>query len=252
MENLAQLFDKAINGKNVLVTGGSTGIGREITFFLCSLGANCLICGRDPKPLEETVKEVTAKGWKGKCISVECDVAEETAIARLFEKVDNELGDIDVLINNAAIAYGSISEGNYEDWSYAIKTNLMGNLSPTHYAVERMKDKKSGHILFIGSMSAETTDEESSVYVATKSGLKGFAQSLRKEVNKFGIKVTLIEPGAVDTDMQEAPREEKLAQVEKGEMLKASDIALSVVFCLAQASRADIVELQIRPHLQLI
>jgi NADP-dependent 3-hydroxy acid dehydrogenase YdfG len=249
MKNLAHFFSAAIAGKKVLITGGSTGIGREIALALTSLGADCIICGRHMEQLQETVAAASLTD-AGKCIPVICDVAEEADVEKLFAEVDSSLGGIDILINNAALAYGSIAEGSYSDWSYVVKTNLMGNLSPIHHAIPRMKEKGSGHIVNIGSMSALSKDEGSSVYVATKSGLQGFSEALRKEVNKLGIKVSLIEPGAVDTDMQEGSAEEKLEKIDKQEMLKAEDIALATVFCLAQPQRTDIVSLQVRPHLQ--
>ena len=117
-------------------------------------------------------------------------------------------------------------------------------------ALTRMRS--AGHIVNIGSMSADVREESGSVYVATKSGIQGFSESLRKQVNKDGIKVTLIEPGAVDTDMQDFPTEEKLQKVESLEMLTADDIAASVLYCLSQPQRCDVVNLKIRPHLQLI
>jgi short-subunit dehydrogenase len=250
MKNLDKLFSSAMAGKKVLITGGSTGIGREIALALSSLGADCIICGRTNEPLDETVQAAIEDGHSGRIIAVQCDISEESDVEKLFAKVDDELGELDILINNAALAYGSIAEGSYEDWSYIIKTNLIGNLSPTHHAIARMKEKGSGHIVNIGSMSALSKDEGTSVYVATKSGLQGFSEALRKEINQMGIKVTLVEPGKVDTDMQKGTKEEREEQIEAMEMLRAEDIALSVIFCLAQAPRTDIVSLQVRPHLQ--
>ena len=251
MEHLEKMFSEAIAGKKVLITGGSTGIGREIALTLSALGADCMICGRDETPLEEVVKLAEASGHAGRIISAQCDLSEEQEVEKLFLALDNEFGRLDILINNAALAYGSITEGNYSDWSYIIKTNLIGNMSPTHHALSRMKKNGHGHIVNIGSMSALSKDEGTSVYVATKSGLQGFSEALRKEVNKMGIKVTLIEPGKVDTDMQKGTKAEREQKIEAMEMLKAEDIALTVVFCLAQAPRTDIVSLQIRPHLQM-
>ena len=101
-------------------------------------------------------------------------------------------------------------------------------------------------------MSANVREEASSVYVATKSGIQGFSESLRKQVNPFGIKVTVIEPGAVDTDMQAEDTETKKENVDKGEMMTATDIAAAVLYAISQPQRCDVVELKIRPHLQLI
>jgi NADP-dependent 3-hydroxy acid dehydrogenase YdfG len=173
-------------------------------------------------------------------------------IANIFSEVDSHFAHLDVLINNAAQAYQSITEGNYEEWEYIVKTNLLGYLACSNRAIDKMRARKAGHIINIGSMSADVREKGSSVYVATKSGIQGFSESLRKEVNESGIKVTLIEPGAVGTDMQPSTPEEQREKEKNLEMLKAEDIAYSVVYCLAQAPRCDVVELKIRPHLQMI
>ena len=101
-------------------------------------------------------------------------------------------------------------------------------------------------------MSAEVREETGTVYVATKEAVRGFSAALRKEVNPLGIKVSLIEPGAVTSDMQPGTKQEHKKKIENMEMLEAEDIAMSVLFCLCQPKRCDIVSLQIRPHLQII
>jgi NADP-dependent 3-hydroxy acid dehydrogenase YdfG len=252
MKDLNNYWKEKIAGKRVVITGGTTGIGREITYLLTALGARCVICGRNSDQINETISEVEKRSEDSFCVGVIADLSKNEDIETLFEHADNELGGIDILINNAALAYGSIAEGNYEDWSYVVQTNLLGYMACSHHAAKRMEQTGSGHILNIGSMSADVREKGSTVYVATKSGIQGFSEALRKELNSKGIKVTLIEPGAVDTDLQDGTADEKNQQVEDSEMLRAEDIALSVGFCLAQPDRCDIVGLQIRPHLQLI
>jgi NADP-dependent 3-hydroxy acid dehydrogenase YdfG len=95
-------------------------------------------------------------------------------------------------------------------------------------------------------------EKKCSVYVATKSGVEGFAESFRKEINEKGIRVTLIEPGAVDTDMQPQSTEEKKQSTEDHEMLQAADIAAAVTYALCQNERCDVAEIRLRPRLQLI
>jgi len=249
--NLNQFFTSKLTGKKVLISGGTTGIGREIALWLCAIGADVLICGRTQQPLDETINEANSLNYPGKCMGMQADIAVQEDIDKIISEVGSQLGGLDILINNAGLAHGSITEGKYEDWVYIMNTNLVGCLALSHHAITRMKEKGSGHIVNIGSMSAQSKNPESSVYVATKSGMRGFTESLRKEVNEMGIKVTLIEPGAVDTDMQEASKEEKLEKVRKLEMLTSSDIAITTLFCLLQPERSDIIALQIRPHLQI-
>jgi NADP-dependent 3-hydroxy acid dehydrogenase YdfG len=245
-------LSRNISGKTILVTGGTTGIGRATSLLLASMGANILLTGLDQAHLEDTLKDAGKLEVGNKIRGIIADISTSEGIANIFREVDNHFDHLDVLINNAALAYQSITEGKYEEWEYIIKTNLLGYLACSNRAIDKMRARKAGHIINIGSMSADVREKGSSVYVATKSGIQGFSASLRKEVNESGIKVTLIEPGAVGTDMQPSTPEEQEEKVKNLEMLKAEDIAYSVVYCLAQPPRCDVVELKIRPHLQMI
>jgi NADP-dependent 3-hydroxy acid dehydrogenase YdfG len=241
---------QSVAGRRVLITGGSTGIGRATALLLAAEGARVLICGRKDEILEDAMadlKEVTSEAS-----AVAVDLAEPAGVEELFATCDRYLGELDVLINNAALAADSITEGNYDDWRYVVHTNLLGYMACAHNAAARMKKRSAGHIVNVGSMSADVREEGSSVYVATKAGIQGFSEALRKEVNKDGIKVTLIEPGAVGTDMQpESPSEQRTKQKQL-EMLTAEDIAACIHYCLQQPKRCDVVDVKIRPHMQMI
>jgi NADP-dependent 3-hydroxy acid dehydrogenase YdfG len=113
-----------------------------------------------------------------------------------------------------------------------------------------MTEAKSGHIIIIGSMSAERKGKSSSVYVATKSGLRGFAESFHREVRERGIKVTLIEPGRTGSDMIEDPPEVQREKIGRREMLRAEDVAVAVHYVVTQPFRCDVTFMQIRPHVE--
>jgi len=115
-----------------------------------------------------------------------------------------------------------------------------------------MRPRGSGHIVNIGSMSADQREPSNDVYVSTKAGIQGFTESLRKNVNKDNIRVSLIESGAVNTSIQEKPEAQKREKVEKMEMLEPEDIARCVLYVLTQPARCDVVSVQIRPVKQLI
>ena len=248
------LFDyqpESIADKSILITGGTTGIGRATAILLASQGARVMIFGRHDKELQDALSDLREAG--GEVSGLTADTSNPNDIKRIFQEVDQQMGQLDVLINNAALGAESIMKGAYEDWQYIVNTNLLGYMAMTHEAVERMKPLGTGHIINVGSMSADTREKDSSVYVATKAGIQGFSESLRKEVNPLGIKVTLIEPGAVGTDMQsEYPPAEQRQKEEKMEMLKAEDIAACILYALTQPKRCDLVMVQIRPHLQSI
>ena len=243
---------ESITGKAVLITGGTTGIGRTTALLLASMGARVMIFGRDEKALEDTLRDFRDAQMEERVHGITADVSKKEDIEKVFSEVDKVLDGLDVLVNNAALGYNSVMDGSYDDWQYVLNINILGYFACAHEAVKRMKKKGGGHIVNIGSMSAHTKDEGSSVYVATKSGIRGFSESLRKEVNKDGIKVTLIEPGAVGTDMQPSTPEEQRDKEEDMKMLKAEDIAASVLYALTQPKRCDVVMIQVRPHLQII
>jgi NADP-dependent 3-hydroxy acid dehydrogenase YdfG len=242
-----------INSKAVIITGGTAGIGRATALLLAEKGANVLIVGHDPDHLNDALEEGRKLPLKGSLDGIVCDLASEEGIKKLFNEADRLFNNrLDILINNAALAFQSITEGNYADWEEVIHTNVLSYMACSRYAIDRMQPAKLGHIVNIGSMSANVREKDSSVYVATKSGIQGFSEALRKEVNQLGIKVTLIEPGAVNTDMQPAGTDEKQQSVENLEMLHATDIAEAVLYAICQPMRCDVVNIQIRPHLQLI
>ena len=135
---------------------------------------------------------------------------------------------------------------------YALDTNVLGYFAWRHEAIKRMKQAGSGHIVNIGSIGADLREPGGEVYVATKAAIQAFSESLRKTANKDNIRVTLIEPGAVATPLQEKTPQQEREKIEKMEMLEADDIARSVLYCLTQPPRVDVVSVQIRPLKQLI
>lgn len=250
MENYNDYLPQSVRGKAVLITGGTTGIGRATAILLAKFGADVMIVGLNEEHLNDALHDIRHSAV-GDVYGLITDLADEEGVQNLFEEADKNLKHLDILINNAALGFHSVTEGSYEDWQRIVDVNLLAYMACCAEAIKRMMEK-GGHIINIGSMSADVREEKGSVYVATKSGIQGFSEALRKQVNREGIKVTLIEPGAVDTDMQEKSTEEKLRKVEALEMLTADDIAVSVLYCLSQPKRCDIVNLKIRPHLQSI
>ena len=245
------LLPESPKGKAVLVTGGTTGIGRAIVMLLAQQGANVVFFGHDKQHLHDALTDVNAIAT-GKVFGFVADCSTGEGVAEVFKNVDEQLGRLDILVNNAAIGFGNVTGVSYADLQHVLNTNLLSYLACCAGAIERMEQAGSGHIVNIGSLSAQVREATGSVYVATKAAIRAYSESLRKEVNKNGIKVSLIEPGAVDTDMQQQPTDEKLKQVEDMEMLTATDIAVAVLYCLSQPKRSDVIELKIRPHLQII
>lgn len=239
-----------VKGRSVLVTGGTTGIGRSIAILLAQRGARVMIFGRHQQELDESMRDLQTVS--GEVYGLTADSSKIEDAERVFQEVDHRFGGLDILVCNAALPAGSVVDTAWDEINYVIQTNLLGYMYFVKLAAERMKAQGRGHIVIIGSMSAVVAEKGSSVYVATKAGLHGFAQSLRKEINEMGIKVSLIEPGEVGSDMNpRTPEEQRKAQDEMMQM-RSEDIAASVYYVLTQPARVDVVLVQLRPHLQLI
>jgi NADP-dependent 3-hydroxy acid dehydrogenase YdfG len=238
---------QSVEGKSVLISGGTTGIGRATALLLAARGARVMIFGRHEKELSEALLDLARNGRE--IHGVIADQADIHDVRKVFKKVDEQFGQIDVLIDNAAIASDAVSKQTLDDIDYAIRADLSGYLTCAREAVKRMEARGSGHIVVIGSISADKRGGDGTVYAAAKAGVQAFAEALTKEVQGKGIKVSLIEPGAVGTDMQ-PDKSTHARKAREQKMLKAEDIAACVYFCLTQPPRCDITEMKVAPHLQ--
>lgn len=243
---------QTVGSKAVIVTGGTTGIGRATARLLATQGARVFIFGRHDTELNEALGEIRGASGSQEVYGITADASRMEDVRRVFREADQRLGGLDILVNNAAVYGDEFEKQELEDLEYVVRTNVVGYIACAREAVERMKGRDGAHIVNIGSMSADQREEGGSVYVATKAAIQGFSESLRKTVNPDGIKVTLIEPGKVATDMVDQPGLLKRVQESRERMLKPEDIAACVYYCLTQPKRCDIVAVQIRPHLQVI
>ena len=237
-----------LEGKRILVTGGTTGIGRATVALLAREGARVLTFGRHQPELDEALAE--ARGSRGSAEGVTADTATQDGVRTVFAALDERLGGIDMLVTCAALGAEPIHEMEEDEWRYVIETNLVGAMACARQAILRMMENGGGHLLFVGSISAEIKAEGESVYSATKAGLQAFAETLRKEVADRNIKVTVIQPGSVATSMQSSNEGEQREAIASHRMLYAEEIAEAIHFALTRSERADIVNLRIEPRIQ--
>jgi NAD(P)-dependent dehydrogenase (short-subunit alcohol dehydrogenase family) len=239
---------KGLAGKRCLVTGGSSGIGRAVTNLLHDAGAHVLMCARGEKRLAAAAADIGRSS--DRLHVVRADVSKTSDLDILFEAVRLTLGELDVLIANAALAGGGVMDTAEEDIEDVLATNLFGPMACVRRSFAQMKE--GGRIVLIGSMSADVREEEGNVYVATKAGLQGFSGALRKIASKRGLHVHLVEPGAVATPLHGLDERELTVRRKKSEMLMPEEVAECVAFILTRSDVCDIVSLQVRPHKQFI
>lgn len=240
---------QSVAGKAAIVTGGTTGIGRAVAKLLASQGARVLIVSRSREHVEEALEEIRPCG---QACGLAADVAEEAGVQALFAEADRQIGPVDILVNNVGIAGPDITEVPYADVAYTLRANLLSYLACAAEALKRMKGR-GGNIVNLGSMSSQVREVGSGPYVATKAAILGWSESLRKTYNRWGVKVTLIEPGNVNTPIHKGDDAAAKAQmVRENRMLAPEDIAELILFCLTRPGRCDIILSQVRPHGQYI
>lgn len=184
----------------VVLTGGSSGIGREIAYQLCAQKAQLVLAARDPVLLDAVVAECTKRG--AKAIGVPTDVSVEARCKELIERTIAEFGRIDMLINNAGISMRSRFDelGGVEPIERLMRINYFGSVYCTHYALPYLK-KSRGRIVAIASLAGKTGVPTLSGYSASKHAMIGFFEALRIELERDGVTVTIVCPGFVATDV---------------------------------------------------
>lgn len=238
----------SLEGKIALVTGGTSGIGKATACLLVREGAKVFTFGRHKEKLKKALSEI--RDYTGREITgFVADSSDKESVKRVFEKID-KAGDLDILINNAALPARSIMDSTFDFLEYLIDVNITGYLTCSKFALERMLPRKNGHIINIGSMSAHVKEGGADLYVASKSAIAGFTDSLRKEMIPSDIRVSLIESGSVATGMITENEEQKALAIKAEKLLKPMDIAEAILFILTRPKGCEIIDLQLKAKKQ--
>jgi clavulanate-9-aldehyde reductase len=228
-----------------IITGAGSGIGAATALEFARLGARLTLASLPTPGLAATVSGVERAG--GSAVAVEMDVRDPRAVRDLVDGAVERCGRLDFLLANAGIAdQGLASEADPTVWQRLIETNLLGVMYCVRYALPHMVGQRAGHILLMASLSGRDAYVGEPAYIASKWGVIGFGHSVRKEVGRYGIRVTMIEPGAVDTPLtRNAPKVRRL--IESIDPLQPVDIARAVVFAYQQPPHVVVNELALRP-----
>lgn len=237
-----------------LITGTTAGIGYETALMLAKNGYDVIISGRRIARLEK-LKNKIEKDFQVKVQILNCDIRKQAEVEKTFNELPKEWKNIDILINNAGLAAGVdfIYEGNIQKWEQMIDTNVKGLLYISRLIMPIMIDRKIGHIVNISSIAGKETYQKGNVYCATKHAVESITKAMRMELLPFGIKVTSVSPGAVETEFSIVRTgDEQLAKdVYKGfTPLTAKDIADAVEFAVNRPAHVNINDILIMPTAQ--
>jgi 3-hydroxy acid dehydrogenase/malonic semialdehyde reductase len=239
-------------GKKVLITGASSGIGRACAEKLAQEGADLILCGRDSQRLQKILNEITKHHYV-KGLPLVFDISQAEEVEKALSSLPQEWQDIDILINNAGLAlgYDKLYSGNLQEWDKVIDTNIKSVIYMTRFVVANMVKRGIGHVVYMGSISSRYTYSGGSVYCASKFAVRALTETLRMDLHGTGIRVTLVDPGLVKTsffDVRLQNDQQKVDEIFAGmRPLTPEDVADSVVFCVTRPAHVSIHEINIMP-----
>jgi NAD(P)-dependent dehydrogenase (short-subunit alcohol dehydrogenase family) len=233
--------EPTLSGQIAVVTGAGRGIGAAIAAKLAKLGATAILCGRTQKPLQATASAISSGG--GKAHVRQCDISALESVDALAAWVEQTFGRLDILVNNAGVgAFAApLHELTPEQWEKVLNTNLRGVFYCIRAFAPLMIRHKSGHIINISSLAGKNALPNGAAYAASKWGLNGLSYSVAEELRTHNIRVSVVCPGSVDTEL--SPHEGK----NPNKMLKPDDVAHVVAMLVQQAPQSFVSEVLIRP-----
>jgi NADP-dependent 3-hydroxy acid dehydrogenase YdfG len=246
-------MDVDLSGQVVAVTGASSGIGEAIARAAARAGAAVSLAARRVDRIQAIAADIVTAG--GKALAVQTDVGEEDQARAFVQQTHQAFGRLDVLVNNAGVMLlGPIENAPTDEWRRMIHVNVFGVLYCTHGALPVMREQGSGHIINVSSVAGRVARTGSGVYNLTKWGIGGFSEALRQEAVEIGVRVTLIEPGVVATELTSHMRPEVLEQMHQRfsgvTPLEAEDVSNAVMFAIGQPPNVSVNEILIRPSRQ--
>jgi clavulanate-9-aldehyde reducatase len=242
----------ALDGKVAAITGASSGIGEATAVALANEGAAVALGARRKDRLDQLAETIESEG--GRALAIEADVGDEAQARGFVRNAAEELGRLDILLNNAGVMLlGPVEGVDTEQWRRMVDVNVLGLLYCTQEALPLIRDSGGGHVVNVSSVAGRTASFGSAVYNLTKWGVVGFSEALRQEALNSNIRVTAIEPGFVETELQGHNEHPLVVEgIEKmrdeiGQALAAEDIARTIVFVVSQPHHVNINEVLIRP-----
>lgn len=227
-----------------VVTGAGRGIGAAIARKLAALGAVVILCGRKREPLESTAAEIRRDGGQSEVLP--CDLTNLSSVEAAAQQINKTHGRADILVNNAGIGGfgGPLHEMPPESWDAVLNTNLRGVYYCIRSFAPMMVSVKNGHIVNISSLAGKNPLPNGAAYAASKWGLNGLSYSVAEELRGHNIRVSVVCPGSVDTEL--SPHAGK----DSRKMLKPDDVAHVVGMLVTQAPQSFVSEVLLRPTMK--
>lgn len=243
----------ALDGKVAAITGASSGIGEATAVALADAGARVALGARRADRLDTLVERIGSD----RALAIDTDITDEEQARRFIQRTKDELGSVDVLVNNAGVMLlGLLLMQESADWRRMIEVNQLGLLYCSHEAMKLMSEQGGGHIVNVSSVAGRIAALGSAVYNMTKWGVTGFSEALRQEGAHVNVRVTCVEPGFVDTELQGhntnplvVDATEKMRE-EIGKVLEAGDIAEAILYAVSQPEHVGVNEVLVRPAKQ--
>jgi NADP-dependent 3-hydroxy acid dehydrogenase YdfG len=232
-----------------LVTGASSGIGEATALMLAENGARVVVGARRVDRLHDLVGRARVSAMD----AVELDVTSEASVRSAADFIERQHGRLDLLVNNAgAMFLARAAEASVDEWRAMIEVNLLGLMKITHAMLPFLARSRSGHVVNIASLAGRIANPGASGYAASKFGVVGFSESLRRELVEQRIRVTVIEPGATATELPDHTTNERARAAQREhrgqfELLEAVDVAAAVLYVVLQPQRVSVNEIVIRP-----
>jgi clavulanate-9-aldehyde reducatase len=244
-----------IEGKVVAITGASSGIGEATALACVEAGAKVALAARRRVRIEELAQRIRDGG--GEAVAIATDVADEASARAFVEGAREQLGGLHGLVNNAGVMLlGPVEGADTDQWRTMVDVNCLGLLYCTHAALPIMREEGAGHIVNVSSVAGRVASLGSAVYNLTKWGVVGFSEGLRQEALHANVRVTIIEPGFVETELQGHNEGNPIVMEaidkmrEQMDPLQASDIADAIAYALTRPQHVAINEVLIRPTKQ--
>jgi NADP-dependent 3-hydroxy acid dehydrogenase YdfG len=245
----------ALEGRVAAVTGASSGIGQATALALAEEGAAVALGARRRERLDELAQRIESAG--GRALPIEVDVADEDQARSFVETAHKELGGLHALINNAGVMLlGPVEGADTSEWRRMVQANLLGLLWCTHAALPLIRESGGGDIVNVSSTAGRRSDAGAAVYNATKWAVNGFSEALRQEALHANVRVSVVEPGFVETELQGHNKNPMVKDATEkmreriGKVLDAEDIARTILFVVSQPAHVALNEILVRPRTQ--